>query len=602
MSRILKLNSEIIKKEFIFILFTIFLTTIDTQKLLKTCIVAPIGNEYLKSWLTVFKFYSISIFVTYMLASIVFFAKKIWIKYLLYLIPLSLFIINYFLKENFGNALDPSYFIIIGETNYNETSEFLKAFLFTWFGLKLSIITIIIVGSIYIAEKLYDKLTLPPPNLQSYVNLSIFSRLKHIIIIFITIFVLCGLYNISYLRGLLKCKSLQDIDNWSSLYNEYYFDYYTRTIYSLYAPIAVSNEINRSIESTYTACKSILPRVVNTEHLNIILVIGESYIKSHASIYGYKLNTTPFLEKELKNGNLFVFHNVITPYNTTSLAIKNMLSCNNLSKHEQWQDYPFFPALFKSFGYNVYFWDNQNKVGQHSDFTLNSYLSNVAIKKISYSDYNKNVYRYDNELIQNFWKQKMYSKADNLIIFHLWGQHLEAKERYPHINAFNRFNINMYRFRNERWITKSIKEEISEYDNATLYNDYVLSQIINKYRSYNAILIYLSDHGEEIYDYRNSKGRKNIPINKNLLESQYEIPFVIWCSDTYIKNNPKVIFSIKRSLYKPFKSDNLCHLLFHIGKVKTKYYKEEDDLLSEKYRCLKRIVYNKINFDKYVVN
>ena len=43
MSRILKLNSEIIKKEFIFILFTIFLTTIDTQKLLKTCIVAPIG-------------------------------------------------------------------------------------------------------------------------------------------------------------------------------------------------------------------------------------------------------------------------------------------------------------------------------------------------------------------------------------------------------------------------------------------------------------------------------------------------------------------------------------------------------------------------------
>lgn len=162
-SRILELNYEIIKKEFIFILFTIFLTTIDTQKLLKTCIVAPIENEYLKSWLTVFKFYSISIFVTYMLASIVFFAKKIWIKYLLYLIPLSLFIINYFLKENFGNALDPSYFIIIGETNYNETSEFLKAFLFTWFGLKLSIITIIIVGSIYIAEKLYDKLTLPPP-------------------------------------------------------------------------------------------------------------------------------------------------------------------------------------------------------------------------------------------------------------------------------------------------------------------------------------------------------------------------------------------------------------------------------------------------------
>lgn len=47
---------------------------------------------------------------------------------------------------------------------------------------------------------------------------------------------------------------------------------------------------------------------------------------------------------------------------------------------------------------------------------------------------------------------------------------------------------------------------IAEYDNATLYNDYVLK----------ILLIYLeikygsplfSDHGEEIYDYRDSYGR-----------------------------------------------------------------------------------------------
>lgn len=31
----------------------------------------------------------------------------------------------------------------------------------------------------------------------------------------------------------------------------------------------------------------------------------------------------------------------------------------------------------------VYYWDNQNKVGQHSDFTLNSFLSNDIIRSLS---------------------------------------------------------------------------------------------------------------------------------------------------------------------------------------------------------------------------
>ena len=36
----------------------------------------------------------------------------------------------------------------------------------------------------------------------------------------------------------------------------------------------------------------------------------------------------------------------------------------------------------------------------------------------------------------------------------------------------------------------------------TLYNDYVLKNIIDLFRDKNTVVLYFSDHGEEIYDYR----------------------------------------------------------------------------------------------------
>lgn len=149
-----------------------------------------------------------------------------------------------------------------------------------------------------------------------------------------------------------------------------------------------------------------------------------------------------------------------------------------------------------------------------------------------------------------------------------------------------------------KWITPTIKQEIAEYDNAVLYNDDVMKKIINHYRNTNAVIVYLSDHGEEIYDYRNSKGRKNVPMSRMLLKYQYEIPFVIWCSDTYKKNHPKLISLFQSALNTPMTIDNVCNLLFRIASLKTPYYRKKYDILSSNYICCKRIVADKIDYDK----
>ena len=84
------------------------------------------------------------------------------------------------------------------------------------------------------------------------------------------------------------------------------------------------------------------------------------------------LNTNPKLSEEKKNGRLYAFTKVFSPYNLTSKAIKNMLSTNCIGNGENWADYPFFPSIFYRAGYNVDFWDNQyDPLSQNSyDFSL----------------------------------------------------------------------------------------------------------------------------------------------------------------------------------------------------------------------------------------
>ena len=99
--------------------------------------------------------------------------------------------------------------------------------------------------------------------------------------------------------------------------------------------------------------------------INVLFVVGESFNKYHASIYGYSLNTTPNLENELEAKNLIVFDDVISPFNSTTPSLKNLMCLNSVSNREMWYNSVFWLQLFKKSGYNVYVWDNQKSFDSH---------------------------------------------------------------------------------------------------------------------------------------------------------------------------------------------------------------------------------------------
>ncbi len=338
----------------------------------------------------------------------------------------------------------------------------------------------------------------------------------------------------------------------------------------------------------------------DTDSLNVIYVIGESYNKWHAHLYGYTLPTTPHLDEERKKGNLFVFEDVVTPFNGTSLVMKNTLCCNSMRYNEKWSDKPYFPTLFKKAGYDVFFWDNEkwDEMPVFFGISLEAFIYNDELSKATYTQLNERVYQYDGLLIEDFQRNTKRQNTRQLIMFHLYGQHVTTSERYPHQKPFDRFRTEDIK-RKTSWLNDDKRQMIAEYDNATLYNDHVLKQIIDLYRNENTVLLYFSDHGDECYDYRDSFGRVKFDpeTQPEGIHCQYDVPFMIWCSDKYMERNPRVVDNIKQSLHKPFRTDEICQVLFHLANLKTEYYRPECDLLSPQYVKYQRTVGDGIMYD-----
>ena len=501
-------------------------------------------------------------------------------KVIVYCILILIFVVNSFLLLNFSTMISPSVVQLMVETNSEETSEFFYTYLFDWSSIISYIVILLMVLYIVYSEKKFK------------------STIKNKYIIIFSLFVGGYLFqrSVNPIRDfthLYDCKNLSEAELW-------YLTYPVNTntmsnfLYSAYILQLSKEEISNALHSTIECSDKAELR----DSLNLVLIIGESFSKYHSSLYGYSHLTNPKLQKQVDSGNLFVFSDVVSSYNLTSFVLRNLFSVNSIMDNEDWTEFPAFPILFRRAGYNVYLWDNQRTFGKAdvSDFSIASYLFNDTIVKESYSAVNRQVFPYDGQLIDDFAQSFSLTGNRNLIIFHLMGQHTMPDKRYPNDSEFNVFTKDSVK-RND--IDGRRKSQIAHYDNATLYNDWVVNGVIQRFNDRNAVILYLSDHGEELYDFRDHYGRTQERVKtRDMLKYQYEIPFMIWCSDYYMENHPDLVSNIASAVDKPFMNDNVCQILMGLVGMKTKYYNPKRDLLSPQYEPYHhRIVQKSINYE-----
>lgn len=332
----------------------------------------------------------------------------------------------------------------------------------------------------------------------------------------------------------------------------------------------------------------------------ILLLLGESYNKYHSPLYNPKsLQTTPNLCRLRDEGNLVVYDDAVSPYNVTNKTFRHMFSTYYPGCGRNWVDCTLFPAVFKKAGYKVWFITNHfsgtenNK--QHHGHVGGTIFNQKDLRQLQFSYMNPESTHYDMDLFSELPPADTLAAQPSLLIFHMMGQHEDYRERYP--EAYNRFTADSVQndFTNERG-----RQIVAEYDNATLYNDAVVSGLIEKYARQDVVGIYLSDHGEEIYDWRNSCYRTNSDqMTPEIAKYQYEVPLLFYVSDSFKSNHPDLLAEIEAAQHKPFIATLLPFALFHLAGISHQDYKPQLDILSPEFdESYPRIIREDVDYDE----
>lgn len=526
-----------------------------------------------------------------------------WVRALIYLVVYPTFIVDMYCFTKFGTALSPTMLLLVGETNTGEASEFLSTYL-NWDILSTDVGIIVNFALVHFAVNLVWAMRRMRPVrdhlnwLRDIVNLV---RLKmgvlwHFVTPILGIFVIDFIVNgisdrwdnkIAFHR-LMTYDTVGEIEH--ELTRKDKAELYT-PIYRLWFSIHANRLAAQQVDTLIKATNNIKIDTCSFKSKNIVLVIGESYNRHHAQLYGYGKKTTPNQLRRAKKGELFAFSDVVAPWNLTSFVFKNLLSMHTVGDSGEWCDYPLFPEVFKKAGYKVTFITNQFITKPKEavyDFSGGFFLNNPTLSNAMFDVRNGRTYRYDDGVVNCYDKIikdstiKVGGKdgENNLIILHLKGQHVRYFDRCP--KEMRKFEYDDYDIPS---LDKRSLLILADYDNAVRYNDFILNEIIKRFEKKDAIVIYVPDHAEECF----GGGMKifgrlhSADIDYRLAHEEFEIPFWIWCSKEYKRKHRDVLRRILASWRKPFMTDRLAHTLLYIGGIESPLYKDKYNILSPNY-------------------
>ena len=317
----------------------------------------------------------------------------------------------------------------------------------------------------------------------------------------------------------------------------------------------------------------------------IIFILGESAARHHMSIYGYDLPTSPYLAKR----QLYIFNDVVCAEPHTVASIRKMFTFHNNELPGRWYSYMNLFSILKAAGYyNIWLSNQEIYIGLDA---VNFYV-NICDERhfIEFKSYWDGGAAYDESLLPILDEKLTRSHEKNFYMLHLNGSHVFYKNRYP--SEYEKFTAHD-EISGYSGITESEKITRAQYDNTILYNDYVLNEIIKRFEDKNAIIIYTSDHGQEVYDLISSAGHGWFQT-RNVAE----VPFLIWTSDKFKVSYPDLDARIKSSVSRPYMTDDVIHTILDIAGIETPEYNPAKSLIninfdSSRPRINKDYIYTK---------
>jgi heptose-I-phosphate ethanolaminephosphotransferase len=311
----------------------------------------------------------------------------------------------------------------------------------------------------------------------------------------------------------------------------------------------------------------------------IVVVVGESLGKHHMSLYGYRRDTNPLLFAY--GDSMVVYQDVVAPQVHTIPVMRSILSMSDKSYPEYFTQKPSVYELFNRAGYDTYLISNQEFSEEcYSSFDILLTLAKKKYKLAHCKQHDDIILPVIDTILKDTGRNK-------LILVHLIGNHMAYEFRYPkEYIIFNNKKDGLVAdapFRDEK-----AKKTIDKYDNSVLYNDFIVNSIVQSLKEIprqDAIMVYFSDHGEELYDYREFAGHAYEKVSPAMCE----IPFMIWMSPSYRKFRSDLVFDKNRA----YSTEDFIYSVSDLAGISYPDYDDSRSIFSVNFRPRTRYVGDK---------
>lgn len=290
--------------------------------------------------------------------------------------------------------------------------------------------------------------------------------------------------------------------------------------------------------------------ITNNDSTTVVIIIGEALRPANMSINGYWRKTTPKIEKL----NVISLDSIFSDFVYTNKSVPHLMTRASSNNQEIAYIERSFIDIYNMAGVKTATIANQDAEKPYV------YFINEADTTIK-SNQSKTVYNFDKwldeDILPHYNNLLKQNYNNQLIVIHTIGSHWWYNAHYS--SEYELFKPTMQ----SRIVSNCDSMEIvNSYDNTVLYTDFIISEIIKPLQNKNAIMIFLSDHGEAL-------GENNLWLHASEAEIMHHTAALIWMSEKYIKNYPNKYNALISNKHKKYKTDFLYHTAIDAGNIST---------------------------------
>lgn len=322
--------------------------------------------------------------------------------------------------------------------------------------------------------------------------------------------------------------------------------------------------------------------------VTVVLVLGESMRRNYMHCYGYPLENTPKQDSLVGTGDLVLFSDAVSSAAWTASSISQSVSFYTQEGPEkEYYKYPALPLVLSKAGYYTYWVSNQETQGTGIQpvATLASTADSTRfVRNRTYGDWNASL---DSDILPLlFDRTKTPAGKDLFEVVHLMGSHTPYSDRYIHEKALFTVDNLPKTLPNGKPTPTDAKRRgiICDYVNSIHYNDQVVAQIFQRYSQTPAIVIYLSDHGQAVFE----NPERPDYYEHEVSEAGLMIPLMVYTSPALREEHPEVYEQIVAAKDRKIMTDLLANSICGLLGVKTKYYNARQDFFSSEYDNARR--------------